>query len=105
MIKKLGNNYSFLVAPICFAFAGLTWRLVDANFEETGEQKEHIEAELQAEGVQTGEEKKGAWGYIVRLVMLRICDDLDVLNGALLSALVMGSSTLDVPPGSEGSSF
>lgn len=73
MIKKLGNNYSFLVAPICFAFAGLTWRFVDANFEETDADKKNIEAELQAEGMQSGGEKKGAWGYIVRSAMFKSC--------------------------------
>ncbi|KIM33235.1 hypothetical protein M408DRAFT_61521 [Serendipita vermifera MAFF 305830] len=46
VIKQLGNNYSFLVAPICFAFAGLAWRF------------------LAAEGMTGGETKKGPLGYL-----------------------------------------
>lgn len=36
IIKKLGNNYSFLITPIVFVFAAVAWYFVDADFGVKG---------------------------------------------------------------------
>lgn len=63
LIKKLGNNYSFIITPIFFAIAGIIWRFVDANFDD----KKAVAEELEGEGL-TIEDKpsRGVGGYLIR---------------------------------------
>lgn len=36
-IQRLGNNYSFIVTPICFTLAAIVWRFVGVlDFQKTG---------------------------------------------------------------------
>jgi hypothetical protein len=55
-IKKLGNNYSFIVTPICFAIAGTVWAFVGAlDFQkDQGRHDEDIglaEVEIKRTGI------------------------------------------------------
>lgn len=68
IIKKIGNNYSFLVTPICFAFAAFAWRFVDATFDEGGPNAKEVTGELADEGLDTAPVKRGFIGYLERFV-------------------------------------
>jgi hypothetical protein len=39
LIKKLGNNYSFLITPPLFILAAVSWRMVDGLGHQTAEQQ------------------------------------------------------------------
>lgn len=64
-IKKLGNNYSFIVTPICFTIAGIVWRFIGVlDFNKTGMalKGEAIAEEL---GTDADEKTGGILGYFV----------------------------------------
>jgi hypothetical protein len=72
-IKKLGNNYSFIVTPICFTIAGIVWRFIGVlDFNKTGLalKGEAIAEELGNDGEEKG--RGGILGYFVACVHVSI---------------------------------
>lgn len=45
-IKLLGNNYSFLVTPICFSLAGAVWWLIAADFGANADKNRELADEV-----------------------------------------------------------
>jgi hypothetical protein len=47
LIKKLGNNYSFIITPPLFILAAIAWRMVDGLGHQTAEQQRAAAGGLQ----------------------------------------------------------